>query len=65
VSSPVGAVIAAAKITESVSKGSVFMAASYLEAPVLGLFGFVADNKAKALAMKSCSVKLERMSADG
>jgi predicted molibdopterin-dependent oxidoreductase YjgC len=65
VSSPVGAVIAAARIAESVSKGSVFMAASCPEAPVLGLFDFVTDNQARALAMKSCSVKLERMSADG
>jgi formate dehydrogenase alpha subunit len=65
VSSPVGAVIVAARIAESVSKGSVFMAASCPEAPVLGLFDFVTDNQARALAMKSCSVKLERMSADG
>jgi anaerobic selenocysteine-containing dehydrogenase len=65
VSSPVGEVIVAAKITESVGKGNVFMPASWPEAPVFGLFDFITDNRTKALATKSCSVKLERVSADG
>jgi len=63
-SSPVGQVIVEARITGAVSKGNVFMSASWPEAPVFGLFDFVADNQTKALAVKSCSVKLERVSAD-
>lgn len=65
VSSPVGEVIAAAKIAESVDKGNVFMPVSWPEAPVFGLFDFITDNRTKALATKSCSVKLERVNADG
>ncbi|MBM3153847.1 MAG: formate dehydrogenase subunit alpha [Chloroflexi bacterium] len=65
VSSLVGQVTVAARITESVGKGSLFMPASWPESPVFGLFDFVTDNQTRTLAVKSCSVKLERVSADG
>ena len=59
--STIGEVTAKAKITDTFSKGIVFMSISLPESPVNGLFDIVLDPQTKTPALKTCSVRLERI----
>ncbi len=59
--SPVGQVTAVVEVNNTLDKGMVFMPVSFRESPVNGLFDIVLDPRAKAPALKTCSVRLERI----
>ena len=60
-----GEVPAAVKIDPGLQHGLLFMPMSIAECPVYELFDATLYHQAKAPALKSCAVKLERMSDDG
>jgi len=63
--SPVDEVTAAAKVTEALSQGMIFMPVSFPESPVNGLFDIVLDPGTKTPALKTCLVRLERTANHG
>lgn len=63
--SPVGALTAMVKITETLDAGIVFMPVSFPESPANGLFEIVLDPVTKSPAVKLCRVKLERVGKHG
>ncbi len=52
-------------VSNTLPCGVVFMPISYPESPVHELFGTVIDSQAKAPALKTCAVKLERTAGNG
>ncbi len=58
--SPLGEVIAAARFTDTLPEGVIFMPNSFPSTPVNQLFDIVLDPQAKTPALKTCAVKLER-----
>jgi len=65
VASPAGEVNTTVKVTETLPSGMLFMPISFPESPVNKLFGIDLDPRAKTPALKTCAVRLERISADG
>jgi formate dehydrogenase alpha subunit len=61
--SAVGEVTTAIKITDTVRKGMVFMPLSFPDTPVNALFGIILDRETKAPALKSCSIRIEKVSS--
>jgi predicted molibdopterin-dependent oxidoreductase YjgC len=61
VTSPAGEVTAKAKITDTLSKGMLFMPISFPEAPVNELFDIVLNSETKAPALKACSVRIDKL----
>lgn len=61
ISSPAGEVTAVAKIIDTVSQGTVFMPISFPDCPVMLLFDFPLAAQSKKPALKTCSVKIERI----
>jgi len=65
VMSPTGELTAIAKVTDTLNQGMVFMAVSFSESPVSGLFDIVLDPRTKTPALKTCPVRLERIESHG
>ena len=63
--SPVAELTAAAKITDTLPAGIVFMPVSFPESPVKRLFSIVLDPEAKTPSIKACHVRIERMGLHG
>jgi formate dehydrogenase alpha subunit len=61
--STVGEVTAMVKITDTVCEGMVFMPISFPEAPVNELFDIVLNPETKAPSLKTCGVKIEKISS--
>jgi len=58
--SSIDEVTAAAKVSDAVSQGIIFMPMSFPESPINRLFGIVLDPRTKTPVLKTCSVRLER-----
>lgn len=58
--SPVGELTAAARLTDRLPRGTVFMPHSFPSVPVNQLFDGALDPRVKTPALKACAVKLER-----
>ena len=63
--SAVGELAVAAKVTDTVTPGVIFMPVSFPESPVSCLFDVVLDPRTKAPALKTCPVRLERIDGHG
>lgn len=59
--SVVGELPTTVRISDSVSKGTVFMPLSFPDTPVNALFDIMLDPETKAPSVKACSVKIERV----
>lgn len=55
-----GELLSTARISDSVPKGLLFMPISFPASPIYELFDTILDQRAKAPALKSCAVRLER-----
>jgi formate dehydrogenase alpha subunit len=62
VTSAVGEVTTTVKITDTLRKGMAFMPLSFSDAPVNALFDIVLNPETKAPALKSCGVRIEKVS---
>jgi predicted molibdopterin-dependent oxidoreductase YjgC len=60
-----GELVSRIRISTTLPPGVLFMPVSFPAIPVYGLFSNDIDHQAKAPALKSCAVKLERMADDG
>jgi formate dehydrogenase alpha subunit len=60
-----GELTTSARLSNTLPPGVLYMPISFPSTPVYGLFSNNIDHQAKAPALKSCAVKLERMVADG
>jgi predicted molibdopterin-dependent oxidoreductase YjgC len=49
-----------ARISDTLPQGLLFMPISFPDSPIYELFEVVLDHQAKAPALKSCAVRLER-----
>jgi predicted molibdopterin-dependent oxidoreductase YjgC len=65
VTSAQGELMTTAKVGNTLPRGLVFMPVSYPDNPVYALFGTVFDPQAKAPALKTCAVRLERTAGNG
>ncbi|MFC1932416.1 formate dehydrogenase subunit alpha [Chloroflexota bacterium] len=63
--SPIGEVTTIVTVTETLPSGMLFMPMSFPESPVNELFGIALDPQAKTPSLKTCAVRLERISTDG
>jgi formate dehydrogenase alpha subunit len=63
--SAVGEVTTTIKISDTVRKGTVFMPLSFRDTPVNALFDIILDPETKAPSLKSCSVRIEKVSSPG
>ena len=63
--SPMGEVVAVAKIVDKLNNGMVFIPASFPESHVNKLFGVILDPRTKTPAFKACQVRLERIGDHG
>lgn len=63
--SAVGELVVAARVTDTVTPGVVFMPVSFPESPASCLFDVVLDSRTKAPALKTCPVRLERIDGHG
>ncbi|MBN1162105.1 MAG: formate dehydrogenase subunit alpha [Dehalococcoidales bacterium] len=59
-----GEISTSAKVSNVLPKGLLYMADSFPQSPVRELFGTVIDPRSKTPALKSCAVRLERITAD-
>lgn len=59
--SSVGELVTSVKITDMLNKGMIFMPLSFPESSVNGLFDIVLAPRTKSPALKTCSVRLERI----
>ena len=62
--SPSGELPTTVRISQGLLPGMLFISESFPETPVTGLFDTVLDPLSRSPALKTCQVKLERMSAD-
>jgi formate dehydrogenase alpha subunit len=60
-----GELLTAARVSDTLPQGVLFMPISFPNSPVYGLFDTTLDHQAKAPAMKSCAVRLERTGDNG
>ena len=65
VASPAGEVTTTVRVTDTLPPGILFMPMSFPETPVNELFSIALDPRAKAPSLKTCAVRLERISTDG
>jgi formate dehydrogenase alpha subunit len=65
VASAVGQITTAVRLNGTLSRGIIFMPISFPESPVYELFSIDLDTRAKTPSLKSCAVRLERISAHG
>ncbi len=65
VASAQGELITTAKVSNTLPPGLLFMPIPFPDSPVYELFDTILDTQAKAPALKSCAVKLERTAANG
>ena len=65
VASAVGQINTAVRLNGTLSRGIIFMPISFPESPVYELFGIDLDSEAKTPSLKSCAVRLERISQHG
>jgi len=63
--SSAGELTTTVKVTDSLPSGLLFMPVSFPESPVSELFDINLDPRSKAPFLKSCAVRLERMSHNG
>lgn len=63
--SPIGEVTAAARITDTLPAGILFLPNSLPNVPVNQLFDIALDPRSKAPALKACNVRLQRKGPDG
>ena len=63
--SPIGEVTAAARITDTLPAGTLFMPSSFPDTPVNQLFDIALDPRSKAPSLKACKVRLERNGSHG
>jgi formate dehydrogenase alpha subunit len=60
-----GELATTARVDSMLPQGLLFMPMSFPDSPVYGLFDIVLDPHARAPALKSCAVKLERTAGNG
>jgi formate dehydrogenase alpha subunit len=60
-----GEISASARMSDKLPRGVVYMAESFVQSPVHELFNTVIDTRSKTPALKSCAVRLERITTDG
>ncbi len=60
-----GELLTSARISDKLPRGMLFMPISFPASPVHELFATAIDHQAKAPALKSCAVKLERIAGNG
>ena len=60
-----GEISASARVSDALPRGLLYMAESFPQSPVHELFGTVIDPQSKTPALKSCAVRLERITTDG
>ena len=60
-----GELITTAKVSNALPRNLVFLPLSFPEIPVNELFGTFIDSQAKAPALKTCAVRLERTAGNG
>jgi len=65
VTSTQGELLTTVKVSHTLPQGLLFMPISFPDTPVYELFNTVLDPQAKAPALKSCAVRLERTAGDG
>jgi formate dehydrogenase alpha subunit len=65
VTSPKGELLATARVSDTLPQHVIFMPISFADSPVYELFDTILDHQAKAPAMKSCAVRLERTNNNG
>ena len=63
--SPVGELIVAARISDTVKEGILFMPISFPDSPATALFDLVFEPRSKTPALKVCAVKIERIDSHG
>ncbi len=63
--SPIGEVTTTVRVTDTLPPGILFMPMSFPENPVNELFGISLDPRSKTPSLKTCAVRLERISTDG
>lgn len=63
--SSAGETTAIARITDTVIQGMIFMPISFPASPATALFDFALDSQSKTPALKTCSVKIERIESHG
>ncbi len=63
--SPAGKVTTTIRVTNTLPPQTLFMPISFPECPVNELFGVALDPRVKSPSLKGCSVKLERINANG
>jgi predicted molibdopterin-dependent oxidoreductase YjgC len=63
--SPAGEVTTTIKVSQTLSRGVVFMPISFPRIPVGELFDATLEPQAKSPALKTCKVKLEKVDANG
>ena len=59
-----GELLTAARVSDSLPQGVLFMPISFPDSPVYELFDTILDHQAGAPALKSCAVRLERMTGN-
>ena len=60
VTSAQGELLTTARVSDTLSRGLLLMPMSFPGTPVYELFDTILDHRAKAPALKSCAVRLER-----
>jgi formate dehydrogenase alpha subunit len=65
ITSAQGELLTSARVSDALPHGLLYMPISFPASPVYGLFGTIIDQRNKAPALKSCAVKIERITADG
>ncbi len=60
-----GEIITNARVSDTLASGLLYMPISYPRSPVYDLFDTVIDRRARAPALKSCAVRLERTAGNG
>jgi predicted molibdopterin-dependent oxidoreductase YjgC len=63
--SEMGEVTAAARITDTLPPGTLFMPKSFPDTYVNRLFNIVLDQRSKTPSIKACKVRLERNGSNG
>jgi formate dehydrogenase alpha subunit len=60
-----GELLTSARVSDTLPRGLLYMPISFPQSPVFELFDTVIDPRAKAPALKSCAVRLERIATNG
>jgi formate dehydrogenase alpha subunit len=65
VTSAQGELLTIARVSDTLPRSVIFMPVSFPDSPVYELFDTIMDHQAKAPALKSCAVRLERANDNG